>query len=76
MSVQNGHQVSQSRTEDAWSDYGSDFVLIAESKPPPRIELGRQRMLICRLYLGLMRTFARGPTPACPAYPGGNRGCQ
>ena len=42
--------------EDAWTDYGSDFVLIAEGKPPPRIELARERMLICRLYLGLMRT--------------------
>jgi hypothetical protein len=44
-------------TEDAWTDYGSDFVLIAEGKPPPRIELARERILICRLYLGLMRTI-------------------
>jgi hypothetical protein len=57
MSVQNNHPVSQSQAEDAWTDYGSDFVLIAEGKPPPRIELARQRMLICRLYLGLMRTI-------------------
>ena len=57
MSVQNDHQVSHSQAEDAWTDYGSDFVLIAEGKPPPRIELARERMLICRLYLGLMRTI-------------------
>ena len=57
MSVQNDHQVSQSQAEDAWTNYGSEFVLIAEGKPPPRIELARQRMLICRLYLGLMRTI-------------------
>ena len=57
MSVRNGHQVSHSQAEDAWTDYGSDFVLIAEGKPPPRIELARERMLICRLYLGLMRTI-------------------
>jgi DNA-binding MarR family transcriptional regulator len=57
MSVQNDHEVSQSQAEDAWTDYGSDFVLIAEGKPPPRIELARQRMLICHLYLGLMRTI-------------------
>jgi hypothetical protein len=30
---------------------------MAEGKPPPRIELARQRMFICRLYLGLMRTI-------------------
>jgi hypothetical protein len=44
-------------TEDAWTDYGSDFVLIAEGKPPSRIELARERILICRLYLGLMRSI-------------------
>jgi DNA-binding MarR family transcriptional regulator len=31
--------------------------LIAEGKPPPRIEVARERMLICRLYLGLLRTI-------------------
>jgi len=35
---------------------GSDFVLIAECKPPSRIELARERMLVSRLYLGLLRT--------------------
>ena len=57
MSVQNDHQASHLQVEDAWTDYGSDFVLIAEGKPPPRIELARERMLVCRLYLGLMRTI-------------------
>ena len=57
MSVQNDHQVSRSQAEDAWTDHGSEFVLIAEGKPPSRIELARERMLICRLYLGLMRTI-------------------
>jgi DNA-binding MarR family transcriptional regulator len=57
MSVQTEHQVSHSQADDAWTDYGSDFVLIAEGKPPPRIELARERMLICRLYLGLLRTI-------------------
>jgi DNA-binding MarR family transcriptional regulator len=57
MSVQNDHQVSQSPAEDAWADHGSDFVLITEGKPPPRIELAKERMLICRLYLGLLRTI-------------------
>jgi hypothetical protein len=57
MSVQNDHQVSHSQAEDAWADHGSDFVLITERKPPPRIELAKERMFICRLYLGLMRTI-------------------
>jgi DNA-binding MarR family transcriptional regulator len=53
MAVQN----DQSPAEDAWADHGSDFVLITEGKPPPRIELAKERMLICRLYLGLLRTI-------------------
>ena len=45
------------RDAHAWADQASDFVLIAERKPPSRIELASERMLICRLYLGLMRTI-------------------
>jgi CRP-like cAMP-binding protein len=41
----------------AWENQSSDFVLVAEGKPPPRIALARERMLICRLYLGLLRTI-------------------
>ena len=62
MSIQNDHRISQSQSEtrddvDAWADQGSDFVLIAEGKPPPRIELARERLLISRLYLGLLQTI-------------------
>jgi hypothetical protein len=57
MSVQNDHQGSHSQAEDTWTDYGSDFVLMEEGKPPPRIELAKERLLICRLYLGLLRTI-------------------
>ena len=61
MSVQKVNQASSPPSEasndaHAWEDYGSDFVLVAEGKPPPRIERARERMLICRLYLGLLRT--------------------
>ncbi len=59
MSVQNDYQ-SQSEEYDAtkaWRDGYFDFVLIEEGKPPARIELARERMLICRLYLGLLRTI-------------------
>jgi len=69
MSVLNDHQASQSKNEvgddacihqgsdDACIHQGSDFVLIAEGKPPSRIERARERMLICRLYIGLMQTI-------------------
>jgi DNA-binding MarR family transcriptional regulator len=57
MSVQNDHPVSRSQAEDPWSDQGSEFVLVVQGKPPPRIELAKERMLICRLYLGLLRTI-------------------
>ena len=39
-----------------WREPGSDFVLVEEHHPPPRIELARERMLMCRLYLGLIRS--------------------
>jgi DNA-binding MarR family transcriptional regulator len=38
-------------------DHGSDFVLIAEGKPPSRIALAHERMLVCRLYIGLLQTI-------------------
>jgi len=59
----NDHQASRSQNEvrddlNARVNQGSDFVLIAEGKPPPRIAQARERMLICRLYLSLMRTIS------------------
>ena len=59
----NDHQASRSQNEvrddlSAWVNQGSDFVLITEGKPPPRIAQARERMLICRLYLSLMRTIS------------------
>jgi hypothetical protein len=41
----------------AWSHLGDDFVLIDEVKPPPRIALARERMLMSRLYIGLIRSI-------------------
>ena len=57
MSVPIHHQQTATRDPDIWADHTSDFVLVAEGRPPSRIELGRERMLICRLYLGLLRTI-------------------
>jgi DNA-binding MarR family transcriptional regulator len=60
MPVSSTNQQSWPQAEahnDIWADHGSDFVLIAEGRPPSRIELARERLLICRLYLGLLRTI-------------------
>jgi DNA-binding MarR family transcriptional regulator len=58
MSIQNEVQASgpQHQALD-WVDHGSDFILIAEGKPPARIALARERMLVCRLYVGLLQTI-------------------
>jgi DNA-binding MarR family transcriptional regulator len=59
MSIQNEGQESRPQHDGthASADHGSDFVLIAEGKPPSRIALARERMLICRLYVGLLQTI-------------------
>jgi DNA-binding MarR family transcriptional regulator len=59
MSIQNEGQASQPQHDGAHAsaDNSSDFVLIAEGKPPSRIALARERMLICRLYVGLLQTI-------------------
>jgi hypothetical protein len=45
--------------EKGWQDDPvSDFVLVQEIQPPRRIELARERMLLCRLYLGLIRSMS------------------
>src|SRR6476620_11309867 len=43
--------------ERSASGNSSDFVVLDDTRPPPRIELGRERMLLCRLYLGLIQTM-------------------
>ena len=61
MSVPRHNQQSRPPAEgndaDVWTHHGSDFVLIAEGKPPSRIALAHERMLVSRLYLGLLRTI-------------------
>jgi DNA-binding MarR family transcriptional regulator len=58
MSIPDEVQASGSQHDTIdWVDHGSDFVLIAEGKPPSRIALARERMLICRLYVGLLQTI-------------------
>jgi hypothetical protein len=48
---------------DMHDDIGSgenaspEFVLLDDIRPPPRIELARERMLMSRLYLGLIQSL-------------------
>jgi len=61
MSVQNEGRAAPQReaSKDPLSfiDHGSDFVLVEEPRPPSRIVMARERMLICRLYVGLLQTI-------------------
>lgn len=60
MSVQSDKQALWSSDETHSGERafeGSDFVLIEDGKLPTRIELARERMLIARLYLSLLRTI-------------------
>ena len=54
------HETPQARdvahtAAQSWAHLGADFVMLDEVKPPPRIALARERMLMTRLYLGLIR---------------------
>jgi len=44
-------------SHDKQGNSGSDFVLVKDVRPPPRIGRARERMLMCRLYLGLIRSI-------------------
>ena len=51
-------QIGEHRaSHDGEAHSDSNFVLIQGVRPPPRIELARERMLMCRLYLGLIRSI-------------------
>ena len=57
MAIHHDHRGLWAQSEElASGDRSSDFVLIQEVRPPPRIELARERMLMCRLYLGLIQS--------------------
>jgi len=63
MATREDHQATRHRSNrhiqaHDWSDGSSDFVLIHDVRPPPRIALARERMLVCRLYLGLIQTIS------------------
>jgi len=54
------HGQSQSEAQNEAIDRlhsHSDFILVEATKPPQRIGLGRERMLLCRLYIGLIQSL-------------------
>ena len=62
MDIPKGHHAAHAHNTKhvgahSWRERGADFVLVEEIHPPPRIELARERMLLCRLYLGLIRSI-------------------
>ena len=55
--VSERNQSKSIEPEEAWEHSDPDFVLLDDIKPPQRIELARERMLLSRLYLGLIQTI-------------------
>src|SRR3954470_16757159 len=56
------HEISRTQegpgaAAPAWSDMDLDFTLVPDVEPPPRIAHARERLLMCRLYLGLIRSI-------------------
>jgi len=41
-----------------WGALGEDLALANELEPPPRFPYARERILMCRLYLGLIRSVS------------------
>jgi hypothetical protein len=41
-----------------WRALGDDLVLMKDVDPPPRFPHARERLLMCRLYLGLVRSLS------------------
>src|SRR5215475_11360509 len=46
------------RAGEIFPSANAEFVLVEEGRPPSRIELARERMLVSRLYLGLIRSIS------------------
>jgi hypothetical protein len=51
------HHSDESGEFSTWSAAGEEFVLLDAVQPPARIAMARERMLLSRLYLGLIRSL-------------------
>lgn len=57
MEIHKRDQAQSTKPAQAPVFHEPDFVLVQDHRPPPRIEMARERMLMCRLYLGLIRSM-------------------
>ena len=57
MASERNQATATERDERPASGDSADFIVLDDTKPPARIELGRERRLLCRLYLGLIQTM-------------------
>ncbi|MBR0827970.1 hypothetical protein JQ596_20770 [Bradyrhizobium manausense] len=57
MALQNQTCASNSAEQSTWTAAGDEFVLLDTVQPPARIAMARERMLLSRLYLGLIRSI-------------------
>ncbi|MES1149046.1 MAG: helix-turn-helix domain-containing protein [Bradyrhizobium guangdongense] len=55
--LQNHPDASTHGEASPWTAAGDEFVLLDTVQPPARIEMARERMLLSRLYLGLIRSI-------------------
>lgn len=51
-----GYQADRHIEPTRWAEPGTEFVLVPE-RLSPRIEMPRERFLLCRLYLGLIQSM-------------------
>jgi hypothetical protein len=60
MSRQGNHHLlnGNGHADEIFPNGSVEFVLVEERRPPSRIELARERMLVSRLYLGLIRSIS------------------
>jgi DNA-binding MarR family transcriptional regulator len=57
MAIQRNHFQATDPDERPVSGNPADFVLLGDVRPPQRIQFARERMLLSRLYLGLIQTM-------------------
>jgi DNA-binding MarR family transcriptional regulator len=57
ISTENEDRPGREAEDDDRAEFGAEFVLIDEGKPPSRIALARERMLISRLYVALLQSI-------------------
>jgi DNA-binding MarR family transcriptional regulator len=56
-SDKSGPAGSSEESSATWTSAGEEFLLLDTVQPPSRIALARERMLLSRLYLGLIRSL-------------------